>query len=161
MLYEFSTPNVRLLAVLEVSSPRKRGLTADVHDASLVTQIQYSDGDTSDDNVKFAYDLDGRVHTRTAQKASGQTANVITYDYDTTFRRLSAERVTTPGTGVDQTVLSISRRYDSLGRAEFITSHNSATPDTSTFADAVNQVQYVYNAFGALDKEYQAVFNKR
>ena len=56
---------------------------------------------------------------------------------------------------MDQTVLSISRTYDSLGRAEFITSHSDDTPDLSTFADAVNQVQYVYNAFGALDKEYQ------
>jgi hypothetical protein len=147
---------------LEVSSPRKRGLTADVHDASLVTQIQYPDGDTSDDNVKFAYALDGKVATRTAQKASGQTANVITYDYDTTFRRLKSERATTPGTLVDQTVLSISRTYDSLGRAEFITSHSDADPDlSSSFADAVNQVQYTYTAFGALDKEYQAVFNKR
>ena len=57
---------------------------------------------------------------------------------------------------MDQTVLSISRTYDSLGRAEFITSHNDADPDlSSSFADAVNQVQYTYTAFGALDKEYQ------
>jgi hypothetical protein len=56
---------------------------------------------------------------------------------------------------VDQAILSISRTYDSLDRREFITSHNSATPDTSTFADAVNQVQYAYTAFGALDKKYQ------
>jgi len=57
---------------------------------------------------------------------------------------------------VDQTVLSISRKYDSLGRAEFVTSHNDADPDlSSSFADAVNQVQYTYTAFGALDKEYQ------
>jgi hypothetical protein len=99
---------------------------------------------------------DASVGTRTAQKATGQTANVITYDYDTTFRRLSSERVTTPGTGVDQTVLSISRTYDSLGRREFITSHSDADPDmSSSFADAVNQVQYAYTAFGALDKEYQ------
>ena len=50
---------------------------------------------------------------------------------------------------------SISRTYDSLGRAEFVTSHSDATPDMEYFADAVNQVKYVYNAFGALDKEYQ------
>jgi hypothetical protein len=63
--------------------------------------------------------------------------------------------VTTPGTDVDQAVLSISHTYDSLGRPEFITSHSDASPDMDAFADAVNQEQYTYTAFGALDKEYQ------
>jgi len=47
----------------------------DSYSASLVTKVQYPDGDATDDNVQFTYNLDGSVATRTAQKPSGGTSS--------------------------------------------------------------------------------------
>ncbi|MFH1730623.1 MAG: hypothetical protein ABIF82_03100 [Planctomycetota bacterium] len=90
--------------------------------------------------------------SRTAQKPSGGTANVITYDYDATFHRLEKQRVTTLGTGVDDSVQSIRITYDSLGRRSTVTSY---TDNACTATNELNEVVYEYNDFGAVDKEYQ------
>jgi len=123
---------------------------ADSHDASLVTRVQYPDGDSVDDNVKFTYNLAGAVATRTAQKASGDTANVITFVYDGTLGRLEKQRVTTLGTGVDGTVKSMKYTFDNLGRREKVTSYSDDNCTT-----AVNEVMFQYSGIGALTQEYQ------
>jgi len=123
--------------------------------AGLVTKIKYPDGDDSDDNVLIEYALDGRPVKRSLQKLSGQNNRTeISFVYDDTFRRLTEQNVTTAG-GVDMTVASITTCYDALGRVEYVTSHTDASPDTSTFTDALNQVKYTYNDLGMLDKEYE------
>jgi RHS repeat-associated protein len=122
----------------------------DAYNASLVTKIKYPDGDDTDDNVAFAYDLDGRMATRTAQELSGQGSRpVITFDYDATYRRLVKQCVTTPA-GVDEAVLAIGTSFDDVGRVEKITSYSDADG-----TEVLDQIQYAYNDLGALDKEYQ------
>ena len=122
---------------------------ADDRDASLTTRVQYPDGDAVDDNVKFAYNLNGTVATRTAQKTAGD-ANVITFVYDGTLGRLERQRVTTPGAGVDGTVRSMKYTMDNLGRRQKVTSYSD--DDCTT---AVNEVVFEYNGLGALTIEHQ------
>jgi len=123
---------------------------ADPHNASLVTRIQYPDGDTVDDNVKFTYNMGGQLMTRTAQKPAGGTANVITFAYDPALGRLEKQRVTTLGTGVDSTIRSIKYSFDNLGRRQKITSYSDDNCTT-----AVNEVGLEYTDLGALAAEYQ------
>ncbi len=125
----------------------------DSYNASLVTKVVYPDS-TSDttDCVSLSYYLDGSVNARTTQAHSGQTRNVITMLYDS-YRRLSYQSVTTPGTNVDDTVQSIKISYNSdTGRAESVTSYG--TSDATGVP--LNQVAYTYHSFGAVEKEYQA-----
>ena len=129
--------------------------TRSPYHADRPTRIKYPDGDDTDDNVEITYVLDGRSTKRTAQKLAGQQNRTeITFEYDGTFRRLVEQNVTTAA-GVDTSVSSITTTLDSLGRVEYVTSHSDSDPDTTNFSDAVNQVKYTYNDFGALDKEYQ------
>ena len=122
---------------------------ADDRDASLTTRVQYPDGDAVDDNVQFAYNLDGTMATRTAQKTAGD-ANVITFVYDGTLGRLERQRVTTLGAGVDGTVRSMKYTMDNLGRRQMVTSYSDDNCTT-----AVNEVAFEYNGLGALTVEHQ------
>jgi RHS repeat-associated protein len=128
-------------------------LFEDDYSASLVTNVIYPDStdtdSTGNDQVKLDYYLDGLVKTRTAQKASGDTANVLTFTYDD-VRRLSLQAVTTPGTGVATDVQAIGYSYDAMGRREKVTSYSDAEATT-----AVNEVAYEYNDLGAMAEEYQ------
>jgi RHS repeat-associated protein len=121
--------------------------TRSKYSARLLTQVQYPD--STDDTVQMAYDLDGRVNTRTLQLLANQTARpAISFVYDS-LRRLSEQHVT--ANGVDTTVQSIKVTYDSLGRRDKVTSY--ATADCT--GTVVNEVQSTYTDFGALEKEYQ------
>ena len=64
-----------------------------------------------------------------------QRGCVHTYDYDA-WGRLTADRVTTSGTGVDATILCIGRTYETLGRVATIRSYSS----NSTSGTVVNQI---------------------
>jgi len=135
--------------------------TRSPHHVSLATQIEYPDkkAGVGGDVVTLEYALDGRLTKRTAQKHdNGHDATEIEYTYDATFRRRTMQAVTEPGTGVDESVLSITYEYDDLGRRESVLSHNSATPDTDPaegYDDAVNHVKFSYTDLGLLEKEFQ------
>ena len=68
-----------------------------------------------------------------------QRGCVHTYDYDA-WDRLTADRVTTTGAGVDATVLCIGRTYEALGRVAAIKSYSCS----STAGAVVNQISYTY-----------------
>ena len=84
--------------------------------------------------IKLAYNVDGSLSQRTDQRGV-----VIAYSY-TNNRLASLQSVTTVPTGVDGTVQSIARTYDSLNRVQNITSYGS-TGGTGT---VVNDIQYAY-----------------
>ncbi|MGI6417985.1 MAG: RHS repeat-associated core domain-containing protein [Thermoguttaceae bacterium] len=73
------------------------------------------------------------------------------YTFDTAGR-LAADTVTSLGVSglVDGSVRRIGTTYDDLGRVQTVTSFSDTSGTT-----AVNQVQYVYNGWGKLAREYQ------
>ena len=96
----------------------------------------------------MTYHLDGSPNTQTDQRGV-----VHTYQYDTN-RRVELDRITSFGSSgiVDDTVKSIGRSYDTLGRTTAVTSYStnngSGTP--------VNQLAYTYDGtYGTLTKTEQ------
>ena len=69
-----------------------------------------------------------------------------------TAGRLAADTVTSLGGSglVDGSVRRIGKSYDDLGRVKTVTSYRDTSGTT-----AVNQVEYVYNGWGKLAREYQ------
>src|SRR5207244_6613787 len=65
--------------------------------------------------------------------------------------RLTADAVTTLGTGVDGTIRRIETAYDTGGRPYLFTSYNAASGGS-----IVNQVQYAFNGLGQLTEEWQS-----
>ncbi|MHC5112196.1 MAG: RHS repeat-associated core domain-containing protein [Planctomycetota bacterium] len=130
---------------------------ADSQNARWVTQIQYPNPSTgvassaSADTIDFTYNDDGTLATRT-----DQIGTVITWVYDE-LRRKIEEEVTTVGSGVDSTVRAITTEYDSEGLVTHITSHTDTTPDTASYTDAANQIEYTYDAADNVTKEEQEV----
>ena len=66
-------------------------------------------------------------------------------------RRLTADAVTTLGSGVDGAVRRIEIAYDGQGNAYLVTSYDAASG-----GNVVNQVQREFNGLGQLTKEWQA-----
>ena len=66
--------------------------------------------------------------------------------------RVTHDRVTTLGTGVDGTVRRVSTTYDIRGLREKITSYDNATVGSGT---VINELVYEYNDAGQAVKEYQ------
>jgi len=124
---------------------------ADSYNARLATKITYPDStDSGWDVVSVSYHWDGKVNTRTTQKAqAGDAANVITTSYDD-LRRPHRQTVSILGTDVDGSVRDIKYTYDTMGRRQKVTS-SSETDGTPV----VNEVAYQYNGLGALYREYQ------
>jgi YD repeat-containing protein len=77
--------------------------------------------------VKFEYNRLGQIRKRT-----DQLGTVHTVEYDK-LGRLSHDRVTTFGTGVDQSVRRISRTYEVRGLLEKLTSYDNAIVGAGTF----------------------------
>ncbi len=117
----------------------------DDYNASLVTKQIYPDGNTSTDNVRVTYDLDGAVKTSTDQRGV-----VLTNTYDTA-RRLSLQAASSLPSSVDNYIQSIGRGYDSLGRLETITSYAG----TNTSSSVRNQIKYTFNSTGLVSKSTQ------
>lgn len=111
------------------------------------TESLDSGSDEIDDRVEYVYNRQGEI-----VKMTDQNGTVHEYDYDILGCQI-ADRVTTVGSGVDDSVLRIDRAYNTLGQLETITSYDSATA-TET-ANIVNQVKHVYNDLGQLVTEYQ------
>ncbi len=102
---------------------------------------------TGTDQVKFEYNRLGQI-----RKQTDQLGSIHTVEYDK-LGRLSHDRVTTFGTGVDQSVQRISRTYEVRGLLEKLTSYDNATVGSGSI---VNEVQYAYNTFSQLVTEYQS-----
>jgi RHS repeat-associated protein len=101
------------------------------------SQIYPDSSDTTSsgtNQLKFAYDIDGKMHQRTDQRGV-----VIQYAYSNS-RLLSIESATTIPTGVDGAIQSIVHTYDSLNRPINITSYAS----TGGAGTVVNDIQYAY-----------------
>lgn len=133
--------NVAASTVNEVT----KYLYDDAYNASLVTNAIYPDSsDTTSsgtDQLKTTYNLDGTPATRTDQRGV-----VMEYTYDNA-RRLLMEGATTIPSGVDGTVKSIVRTYDSLGRVNRIRSNDAAAGNGTT----VDEIVQSYHSFGKVD----------
>ena len=117
-------------------------------DASLKTSIQYPDGNSTCDRVTFAYNLDGTIASRTAQKSQQYEASTdLVYSYDS-LRRMTEEHVQSLGTDVDGTVRSIQTGRDSLGRVNSIQTFGLGSSPS-------NEVRYEYSEVGSMVAEYQ------
>jgi hypothetical protein len=86
----------------------------------------------------------GQVRTMT-----DQNGNVHTYSHDV-LGRMTADAVTTLGTGVDGTVRRQEVRYNTQGQADQFTKYNAASSGS-----VVNQVQREFNGLGQMTVEYQ------
>ncbi|AGA25127.1 RHS repeat-associated core domain-containing protein [Singulisphaera acidiphila] len=93
----------------------------------------------------YTYNALGQVKT-----ATDRNGTVHTYTYDVLGRQIS-DAITTPGSGIDQSVLRIETTYDVAGRPILLTSYDAASG-----GNVVNQIQRVYNGLGQLITEYQA-----
>jgi RHS repeat-associated protein len=115
-----------------------------------VTNTIYPDSsDTTSsgtNQVKQTYNLDGSMATTTDQRGVVRT---ISYN---SRRQLERDAATTIPSGVDDSVKSIKRTYDTLGRMEKVTSY-STTDDSGTVR---NQVVLTYNTVGKVNKSEQS-----
>ena len=107
-------------------------------------------GDGTDgvfDRIEFCYN---RQSQRTSKK--DQNGSIHEYEYDPRGR-MTHDRVTTVGSGVDDAVRRITTNYDLRGQVETLTSYDNATVGSG---NVVNQVVFEYDEHGLLVKEYQA-----
>ena len=113
---------------------------SDLASNSLLAQV------TDPESGMVSYDYD-----RTGQQISMTDANgnVHQYSYDEAGRRVT-DKVTTLGTNVDGAVRRIEHSYDNRRRLEKVTSY-----DAVTAGNVQSEIQYQYNNFGQLTKEYQ------
>ncbi len=94
----------------------------------------------------YTYNALGQVTSMT-----DRDGNVHQYTYDV-LGRLTADAVTTLGSGVDGSVRRIEYGYDALGNVSLTTSYDAASGGS-----IVNQVLDVYTSLGQLTAEYQSV----
>jgi RHS repeat-associated protein len=119
--------------------------SADVLSQDSTTKVWTITTDNGD-HVSTSYDRLGRTTSTTDQRGV-----VREYTFDLAGR-LAADTVTSLGASglVDGSVRRIGTTYDDLGRVQTITSYSDTSGTT-----AVNQVQYVYNGWEKLAREYQ------
>lgn len=124
---------------------------SDIASNDLLRCTIYPDSSDTDptgtDQVKLEYNRLGEPKKQTDQLG---TIHVLEYDK---LGRITHDRVTTFGTGVDQTVKRISRTYEVRGLLEKLTSYDIATVGSGSI---VNEVQHTYNTFSLLTTEYQS-----
>ena len=106
----------------------------------LLSQMTHPDSGA----VTYAYD-------RSSQQISMTDANgsVHDYSYDEAGRRI-ADTVSTLAAGVDGSVRRIEHGYDARMRLQNVTSY-----DAVTAGNVESDIQYEYNDFGQLEREYQ------
>lgn len=148
--YEFDgLGNTTKLTAYNASSSTANQVTEykreDDYNPSLVTMEIYPDGDSSSDNVQMTYHLDGSLNTKTDQRGV-----VFTYTYDDA-RRTTLKAATTIPAGVDNTVQSIGRAYDTNGRVDTVTSYAG----TTTGSTVRNQIKYTYGTHGQITESEQ------
>ncbi len=107
----------------------------------------YPDSVDDSDVILFAYN---RQQQQTS--VTDQNGTIHSYNYDK-LGRMTQDRVTTVGTGVDGSVRRIAMTYEVRGMRETLTSYDH--PDVGS-GNVVNQVQFAYNDFSQLVSDYQA-----
>ena len=116
------------------------GSGSDMASDELLSQMTYPDSGT----VTYDYD-------RTGQQTSMTDPNgtVHDYDYDEAGRR-TKDTVSTLGSGVDGAVRRIEHVFDNRMRLEKTTCY-----DATTMGSVESQIQFAYNDFEHVTKEYQ------
>ena len=112
----------------------------------LVRTKQFPDNVSGSDQVQYAYNALGQV-----TQINDQLGTVRELIYDA-LGRLQHDCVNTLGSGLDSTILRITRYYEVRGMITSLNSYNNATPGSGL---AVNTVVYTYNGFGQLATESQ------
>ncbi|MCW5555098.1 MAG: RHS repeat-associated core domain-containing protein [Verrucomicrobiae bacterium] len=120
---------------------------SDVARNDLLRAKEFPDKASGSDRVEYKYNRLGQV-----KEIKDQIGTIRTVQYDK-LGRLQHDRVTTLGSGVDGAVRRITRSYEVRGLLEKLTSYDNATVGSGSI---VNEVQYEYNGFMQLTKEYQS-----
>jgi RHS repeat-associated protein len=122
---------------------------SNVYSNDILAATQYPDPTTgnpsSSQQVSYTVNALGQNLTMT-----DRDGNVHSYSYDV-LGRLTADAVTTLGSGVDGTIRRIETAYDTGDRPYLYTSYNAASGGS-----VVNQVQDAYNGLGQLTEEWQS-----
>ncbi len=126
------------------------GITSPIVSNDVLKEMRYPDTSTgaasSSEKDAFTYNQLGQVLTKTDRNGS-----VHTYAYDV-LGRLTADAITTLGSGVDGTVRRVDFGYDGQGILYLITAY-----DASSAGNVVNQVQREFSGLAQLTKEFQSV----
>lgn len=111
----------------------------------LLAAVIYPDAVDGADRVTYAYNRQGQQTRITDQNG---TVRELAYDK---LGRQTADRVAEVGSGVDGTVRRLETVYDTRQRVETRSSYSAATGGS-----VVNQLQYEYDNFGQVAREYQS-----
>ena len=98
------------------------------------------------DRIEYLYTIQGDRLER-----KDQNGTVHAYELDK-LGRVTHDRVTTLGTGVDGAVRRVSTTYDLRGLREKITTHDNSTVGSG---NVVDEVLFEYNHLGQPTREYQ------
>lgn len=120
---------------------------SDVASSLLLRSVIYPDSADASDQVDYSYN-------RQAQRTGlfDQNGSIHSYNYDL-LGRLTQDRVTQFGSGVDDRVRRIETGYEVRGLVERITSVNNATVGSGS---VLNEVKFGYNDFGQSTSAWQA-----
>ena len=115
----------------------------------ILKEVRYPDPSSGSSS---STEKDGYTHNHLAEvkTQTDRNGNVHTYTYDV-LGRVTAEAITTLGSGVDGTVRRIETAYDGQGNAFRVTSYDAVTGGT-----VVNEVERAFNGLGQLTREWQA-----
>lgn len=113
---------------------------------NLLLATQYPE-DTSIKREEFQYNRQGEMIEK-----KDQNGTIHAYNYDGLGRQ-TQDRVTTFGTGIDQSVKRIATSFDVRGLANSVSSHDNATVGSG---NVVNEVEMQYNDFRQLTTQYIA-----
>lgn len=118
-----------------------------VASSTLLRSVAYPDSASGSDVVAYTYNRQGQQTTLTDQNGT-----VHTYEFDL-LGRMTHDRVTTLGTGVDGAVRRLSTTYEVRGLPQSLTSHDAAAVGTGS---VLNEVKRTYNNFGQVISSQQA-----
>ena len=119
---------------------------AEIYPDSDDTTALGNGADSTYDRIEFKYDRQQRI-----TEVKDQQETVHAFDFGALGRQ-TQDRVTALGSGVDGAVRRIATEYDVLGRKAKITSYDNPTVGSGSI---VNDLAFVYDAFGQLITEYQ------
>jgi len=120
-----------------------------INSNDIMKEMRYPDKSTG-----AASSTEKEIYTASAlgqQKTkTDRNGNVHTYSFDV-LGRMTADAVTTLGSGVNGAIRRIEIAYDGQGNGYLLTSYDAATA-----GNIVNQVQQTFNGLGQLMIEYQS-----